>query len=173
MEEADHFTEVWEQSFDSCILPVTGAREELPHISVHITRKGHPTPPKSDFHRERTGEGRRAEERGRVRGWKGGLVGRVGLRGEEKAWKSALEGKQDREMLVRSKRTYIKRPKALSSFRSPRERELCLATIHSHRLTPVAPNTPDFSPTTPPFSPEFRPFPGLRRKHCLPLLARY
>lgn len=155
MEETSRFAEVWEQSFDSC-LPATVAREELPQISVRITRKGSKRPTAlPNARRDSAGQGG-VLEKGRVRG---ALQRKEGVGSGEKAWKYALEGKQGKEVLVRSKRPYIKRPQALSSLRSPRERELCLATIHSRRLTP------DTTPKALSFSPETRPF--RRNPHLL------
>ncbi len=146
MGEADNSAEVWEKSFDSCIVPMLISREELPQISVHVTRKCREqlTSP-HNFDRAML-RARILEEKGRFRVWKSGETEKGGerVKSVEKTLQSAI-ARKDRAVVVRSRRTYMKRPRELSNYRSPRERELCFATIHSHRLTPLGPSTPDYT----------------------------
>ena len=147
MEEIDNSAEIWEKSFDSFDVPRLISREELPQISVHITRKCREQLPSPHGFDRVMLRARKFEEKGGARAWESGEKGRERVKSVEKTLQSAI-ARKDRAVVVRSRRTYMKRPRAPSNYRSPRERELCFATIHSHRLTPVGPSTPDYTSNT-------------------------
>lgn len=122
---------VWDESLDSCL---PGLHEEMPRISIRVTRRDRPQAVSQLNHDSLRDKRQISAANDQFYVWNTDKS----RRNIEESLKLAVEMRRNRGLLVRCcKEMYVKRRKSGSSYRSPREREQCFAVIQRTRLTPL------------------------------------